>query len=125
MFGLGVIQRTTRFRELGIASFPVAVLHHPARAAMKHLIEIGRTHFDAPLRPGAAWDITKNLVDQCFELRAHLRFSKCAAHQTDAAVVAEGIETSGELDTLIELGVGHGQGYLLGRPRPLSSSVVG
>jgi EAL domain-containing protein (putative c-di-GMP-specific phosphodiesterase class I)/ActR/RegA family two-component response regulator len=46
------------------------------------------------------------------------------AHQTDAAVIAEGIETSGELDTLIELGVGYGQGYLLGRPRPLISSLV-
>nr|WP_231134515.1 EAL domain-containing protein [Motilibacter deserti] len=33
-----------------------------------------------------------------------------------ATVVAEGIETRQELDTLLELGVSWGQGYLLGRP---------
>jgi EAL domain-containing protein (putative c-di-GMP-specific phosphodiesterase class I) len=46
------------------------------------------------------------------------------AHQTDTAVIAEGIETDGELGTLVELGVGYGQGFLLGRPRPLIGSAV-
>ena len=32
-------------------------------------------------------------------------------------LVAEGIETAAELKTLRSLGVHHGQGYLLGRPR--------
>ena len=45
------------------------------------------------------------------------------AYQTDAAVIAEGIETEGELETLIELGVDCGQGFLLGRPSPLVSSA--
>jgi EAL domain-containing protein (putative c-di-GMP-specific phosphodiesterase class I)/DNA-binding NarL/FixJ family response regulator len=45
------------------------------------------------------------------------------AHQTEAAVIAEGIETDGELETLIELGVGYGQGFLLGRPSPLVGSA--
>lgn len=36
-------------------------------------------------------------------------------------MVAEGIETNGELDTLRRLGVDCGQGYLLGRPGPLES----
>ncbi|MHB1928765.1 MAG: EAL domain-containing protein, partial [Acidimicrobiales bacterium] len=35
---------------------------------------------------------------------------------TGATVVAEGIETRGELRTLVDLGVSAGQGYLLGRP---------
>jgi EAL domain-containing protein (putative c-di-GMP-specific phosphodiesterase class I) len=35
-----------------------------------------------------------------------------------ARVVAEGIETMAELDTLMHLGADYGQGYLLGRPAP-------
>ncbi|VXC48795.1 hypothetical protein ARTHRO9AX_80062 [Arthrobacter sp. 9AX] len=33
-----------------------------------------------------------------------------------AALIAEGIETDKELDTVTELGMDAGQGYLLGRP---------
>ncbi|MGA8295690.1 MAG: EAL domain-containing protein [Acidimicrobiales bacterium] len=43
------------------------------------------------------------------------------APELGATVVAEGIETNGELDTLRRLGVDCGQGYLLGRPGPLES----
>lgn len=38
------------------------------------------------------------------------------ASGTSAAIVAEGIETAAELDTLKKLGVPYGQGYFLGRP---------
>lgn len=38
------------------------------------------------------------------------------ASQIGTAVVAEGIETAGELKALTELGIDAGQGYLLGRP---------
>jgi EAL domain-containing protein (putative c-di-GMP-specific phosphodiesterase class I) len=41
------------------------------------------------------------------------------AEDTGALITAEGIETEGELELLCELGVDHGQGYLLGRPQPL------
>jgi EAL domain-containing protein (putative c-di-GMP-specific phosphodiesterase class I) len=41
------------------------------------------------------------------------------ARQLDSVVVAEGIETEGELNTLKEIGFGFGQGYHLGRPGPL------
>jgi EAL domain-containing protein (putative c-di-GMP-specific phosphodiesterase class I) len=34
-------------------------------------------------------------------------------------IVAEGIETAGELDALLELGVRYGQGFFLARPAPL------
>ena len=40
------------------------------------------------------------------------------AADTGASVVAEGIETDDELETVCQLGVGYGQGYLLGRPGP-------
>lgn len=38
------------------------------------------------------------------------------ARETQAILIAEGIETRGEFETLVELGVGKGQGYFLGRP---------
>lgn len=41
------------------------------------------------------------------------------AQQLDSVVVAEGIETEGELNTLKEIGFGFGQGYHLGRPGPM------
>ena len=39
------------------------------------------------------------------------------AGDTSASLVAEGIETQSELDMLHGLGVSHGQGYFLGKPR--------
>jgi len=41
------------------------------------------------------------------------------AHRTSARVVVEGVETAGELDALVALGVEFGQGYYLGRPEAL------
>jgi diguanylate cyclase len=38
------------------------------------------------------------------------------AKQTNTKIVAEGIETKGELDKLVELGIDYGQGYYLGKP---------
>ncbi len=43
------------------------------------------------------------------------------AGQTRSEIVAEGIETEGELSMLSELGIRFGQGYFLGRPCPLGS----
>jgi EAL domain-containing protein (putative c-di-GMP-specific phosphodiesterase class I)/AmiR/NasT family two-component response regulator len=43
------------------------------------------------------------------------------AADTGAAIIAEGIETIAELDTLRELGAQWGQGYLLGRPAPVET----
>ena len=40
------------------------------------------------------------------------------ACETDVTIVAEGIETHGELEALRALGVAHGQGYFLARPGP-------
>jgi EAL domain-containing protein (putative c-di-GMP-specific phosphodiesterase class I)/FixJ family two-component response regulator len=41
------------------------------------------------------------------------------AAETDTTIVAEGIETAGELEALLELGVRYGQGFYLSRPAPL------
>lgn len=44
------------------------------------------------------------------------------AHDIGATVVAEGVETQGELDTLVNIGVDAAQGFLLARPGPLPLS---
>jgi len=44
--------------------------------------------------------------------------------ETDCIVLAEGIETSEELEALCALGVDLGQGYLLGRPARIESLVA-
>ena len=41
------------------------------------------------------------------------------AQETGCRMVAEGVETAGELRVLRELAVDKAQGYLLGRPGPL------
>ncbi|HWC65736.1 MAG TPA: EAL domain-containing protein, partial [Thermoanaerobaculia bacterium] len=45
------------------------------------------------------------------------------ARKTNTHVIAEGIETEEELDTLIDLGVPYGQGFHLGRPVPLAEAL--
>lgn len=45
------------------------------------------------------------------------------AREMGMAVVAEGIETESELETLRSLGVGYGQGYFLRRPGPLDEAI--
>jgi EAL domain-containing protein (putative c-di-GMP-specific phosphodiesterase class I)/CheY-like chemotaxis protein len=49
------------------------------------------------------------------------------ARGSDATIIAEGIERADEVETLVELGVSYGQGYLLGRPAalPLPALAVG
>ena len=67
-------------------------------------------------------DIIK--LDRSLIERVHAEPAKAAlieffvlfARRVGAAVCTEGIETFEELTTLIDLGVGYGQGYLLGRP---------
>jgi len=41
------------------------------------------------------------------------------AEEMDISIVAEGIETQAELDTLLSLGVRYGQGYFLAHPAPI------
>ncbi|KAA0216261.1 MAG: EAL domain-containing protein [Leptolyngbya sp. PLA3] len=70
------------------------------------------------LRPG--WlKLDRELVDGIDQdkIRQHMvRFLVYFGRLSAIRVIGEGIERREELDTLIELGVGYGQGYLLGRP---------
>jgi PAS domain S-box-containing protein len=45
------------------------------------------------------------------------------AREIDSQIVAEGVETSGELGVLRDLGVQMAQGYFLGRPMPFTNTV--
>ncbi len=59
-------------------------------------------------------------VDDSLVAREAVRFALALGERMGWRVVAEGISTSAELRALQALGCGHGQGYLLGRPMPLS-----
>ena len=41
------------------------------------------------------------------------------ASEIGAAIIAEGIETAAEFQTLLGLGIPYGQGFYLGEPAPL------
>jgi EAL domain-containing protein (putative c-di-GMP-specific phosphodiesterase class I) len=48
-------------------------------------------------------------------------------HQADITLMAEGIETHDQLDTLIRLGIAYGQGFLFahpGSPYPLQDTIL-
>ena len=57
-------------------------------------------------------------IDKSLLKRELLKALIAVAKQIDAVVIAEGIETKAELDTLVELGVHMGQGFLFSRPGP-------
>jgi EAL domain-containing protein (putative c-di-GMP-specific phosphodiesterase class I) len=62
---------------------------------------------DRGLIEDVAADEAKQALVECF-----VRF----AERTDASVCAEGIESVDDLLVLARLGVGYGQGYVIGRP---------
>jgi EAL domain-containing protein (putative c-di-GMP-specific phosphodiesterase class I) len=55
-------------------------------------------------------------IDSSYIRREMTRALKSFADSIDSEIIAEGIERKEELQTLIELGVGYGQGFHLGRP---------
>jgi len=67
-------------------------------------------------------------IDSSYIRREMTRALKSFADSIDSDIIAEGVERQGELDTLVELGVKYGQGFLLGRPAstflPPSLSVM-
>ena len=46
------------------------------------------------------------------------------AREANAEIVAEGVETQAELDTLLELGIAKAQGYFFGRPVSLDAALA-
>ena len=65
---------------------------------------------DVDLTRGIDTDPVRRALAACL-----VRFGE----DTNSVIVAEGIETAAELETLRQLGVPWGQGYLLARPGPL------
>jgi diguanylate cyclase (GGDEF)-like protein len=52
-----------------------------------------------------------------------VRAATAMAHALRLRVVAEGVETVGQRDMLLRLGVDHGQGWLFGRPEPFFAAI--
>ena len=85
-------------------------------ASLRHILEVRPAHvkLDLGLVQGVATDLTRTALVAGF-----VRF----AHDAEFELVAEGIETQEDLDALTRLGVGLGQGYLLGRPERASAAA--
>jgi EAL domain-containing protein (putative c-di-GMP-specific phosphodiesterase class I)/DNA-binding NarL/FixJ family response regulator len=87
-------------------------------SGLGHLVELSPDllKFDRSLVAGVDADTTKSgLITRLTSF----------ADEVGMDVVAEGIETEGELETLRALGVETGQGFLLGRPGPIPALVNG
>jgi EAL domain-containing protein (putative c-di-GMP-specific phosphodiesterase class I) len=76
-----------------------------------------------------ALPINKLKIDRCFVQnidrddanRAILRATISMARALGLLTLAEGVETQGQFQTLLELGCDQFQGYLFGRPQPTES----
>ena len=55
-------------------------------------------------------------IDASYVRQEMVKALKSFADKMGSTIIAEGIERQEELDTLLQLGVDHGQGFLLGRP---------
>jgi EAL domain-containing protein (putative c-di-GMP-specific phosphodiesterase class I)/AmiR/NasT family two-component response regulator len=80
-------------------------------ASLQHILELQPDviKLDAALVRGIETDRQRLAITK----------SLCAfAEAVDTLLIAEGIETPGQLEALAELGVAAGQGYLLGAPQP-------
>jgi len=73
--------------------------------------------------PWAEIKLDRSLTVQCRDPRGREMLRAIIAFGTalDIEVIAEGIETLEQLDALRALGCRYGQGFLLGRPAPISS----
>jgi EAL domain-containing protein (putative c-di-GMP-specific phosphodiesterase class I)/CheY-like chemotaxis protein len=82
-------------------------------ASMRHIIQLSPQilKLDITLTHG---------IDHDPALRALSEALISFAHTIGAEIIAEGVETEAERHVLVDLGVGAGQGYLLGRPAPIA-----
>ena len=83
-------------------------------ASMRHILELqpGYAKLDISLVRGIDEDELRQA------LAAGLTYY---ARRTGCRLIAEGVETQAEADTLIELRVEFGQGFLFGRPERLTA----
>jgi EAL domain-containing protein (putative c-di-GMP-specific phosphodiesterase class I) len=64
-------------------------------------------------------------IDKSHVKREMARALKTFADKMDSKIIAEGIETEGERQACVDLGIDYGQGFLLGRPSPLETFNLG
>jgi EAL domain-containing protein (putative c-di-GMP-specific phosphodiesterase class I) len=83
-------------------------------ASLRHILEVRPrlVKLDIGLVQGAATDLTRTAL-----IAGFARFATDAGFE----LIAEGIETEADRDALRRLGVGFGQGYLLGMPQRIES----
>ena len=62
-------------------------------------------------------------IDTSYTRREIVAALKNLGDKMDAVIIAEGIERREELETLLELGIDYGQGFLLGRPAPMFAQL--
>ncbi len=85
-------------------------------STLQHILQL------APDRIKLDMSLTRS-VDTNPARRALVLAMVLFARETGAVLIAEGIETRGEFETLVELGVAKGQGYFLGRPDRLAQTL--
>ena len=85
-------------------------------ASLQHIVRL------APDLIKIDGELTRN-VDSDRSRRALTSALIAFAHETGATIVAEGLETNDQIETLRELGVRIGQGFQLGRPTPLPTAA--
>ena len=78
-------------------------------SSLRHIVQLNPDYVKVDM------SLTRN-VDQDLARRALICALLFYTRETSAHIIAEGIETEAELNTLKLLGVRRGQGYLLGRP---------
>tara|TARA_X000001316_G_C921309_1_gene35653 strand:- start:717 stop:1922 length:1206 start_codon:yes stop_codon:yes gene_type:complete len=78
-------------------------------SSLRHIVQLNPDYVKVDM------SLTRN-VDQDLARRALIGALLFYTRETSAHIIAEGIETEAELNTLKLLGVRRGQGYLLGRP---------
>jgi len=78
-------------------------------ASFRHIIQLAPDFIKLDM------SLTRN-VDSDLARRALVSAMIYFTQETDALIIAEGIETAAELETLTKLGVRRGQGYFIGRP---------
>lgn len=85
-------------------------------ASLRHVVELKPRYLklDVALIRGVDSDLTRQAM-----VAGLTHF----ATRAGCEVIAEGIEHSGEREILRELGVGYGQGYLLGRPASIAGTA--
>lgn len=117
-----VLEITERCRDREFVSLPrsVAALRELGFQVAIDDVGAGTSGLNRIMMLRPDWlKLDRELVEGIHEdkIRQHMvRFLVSFARLSAFRVIGEGIETIEELDTLIDLGVTYGQGYLLGRP---------